>query len=782
MNDKTLRVLEFKKVIENVKNEAMTSLGKEAIDKLNIEVEFEKIKQLQEETDEAVHIFRLNERVPFSYANNVIHLIKRSKIGSMLYAEECIEIAQLLYCARNVKTYLQNHDEPLVHLKSYAKEMFTLTNLEKEIFRVIDEHGEVVDDATTKLSAIRNSIRTTERRIRERLQQTIRSKGKMLSDGIITIRNSRYVLPVKQEYRQAIGGIVHDESASGQTLFMEPQAITNLNNELQQLFMKEKQEVEKVLILLTEKIAENAYEIEHNQHILSVLDSIFAKGSYATKIKASKPKLNTRGLIDIKQGRHPLIDDTEVVANDINIGNDYHAIVITGPNTGGKTVTLKLIGLFVLMTQTGMQIPALDGSEISVYKQVYADIGDEQSIEQNLSTFSSHMTNIVDIMKHVDNETLVLFDELGAGTDPQEGAALAMAILDDVIERKATVVATTHYPELKAYSYNRDYVMNASVEFDVETLRPTYRLLLGIPGRSNAFEISKRLGLDSHLIEEAKGYIGLDSKNVENMIQALEKTKRNAEKDVEEAHELLTESKKIHEQLQTEWNKFENRREKLYEKAEEKAKQAIDKAKEEAEDIVKSLRDMENDVWKEHKWIEARKQFEDAEVNLNKDQTMPEENKKVASSQAIDVGDEVKHLLLQQIGEVVEKRSDDDFVLQIGNMIIDANREDFEFIKKAKKTVTETKQKARVIKANTNFSPELDLRGERYEDAMIKAEKFIDDALVNNYPRITIIHGKGTGALRNGIHQYLSQNKHLLSYRLGGEGEGGSGATIIELN
>ena len=780
MNDKTIKVLEFEKIIEQIKQEASTSLGQSAINDIQIETDIKKVQQLQDETDEAVHIYRLNERPPFSYANDVVPFVKRSEIGSMLYAEECVEIAQLLYCSRHLKNYISDHEEDLTHLKAYAEQIHPVQQLEKEIFRVIDEHGEIVDYATTALQSIRNNIRTSERRIRERLQQIIRSKGKMLSDGIITIRNNRYVLPVRHEYRQAIGGIVHDQSASGQTLFMEPQAITTINNELQQLFVKEKREIEKVLLALTSQIAEHHMEIIDNQHLIARLDSIFAKASYSMKMRGSKPKLNDQGVIDIKRGRHPLIDEDEVIANDIKIGDSYHAIVITGPNTGGKTVTLKMVGLFVLMAQAGMQIPALDGSEIAIYKNIFADIGDEQSIEQNLSTFSSHMTNIVQIMENVDNQTFVLFDELGAGTDPQEGAALAMAILDEVIDRQATVIATTHYPELKAYSYNREYVMNASVEFDVETLRPTYRLLLGIPGRSNAFEISRRLGLSDSLIDQAESYIGLDSKNVENMIQALEKTKKTAEEEAEEAHTILEESEQLRKEIEAEWKAFEQSRDKLYKKAEEKAQKAIEKARQEAEAIVESVRNMKNRAWKEHEWIEARKDLEEAEVALVKDD---EKERVKKSNDRIEVGDEVKHLLLQQVGEIVEKKSDKEFVLQVGNMIVDASKDDIEFVRKGKQVIQEEmKHKPRVVKANQSFTPELDLRGERYEEAMIQAEKFIDDAIVNNYPRVTIIHGKGTGALRQGIHQYALQNKHISTFRLGGDGEGGSGVTIIELN
>src|SRR5699024_423388 len=442
----------------------------------------------------------------------------------------------------------------------------------------------------------------------------------MLSDTIVTIRNDRYVLPVKHEYRSAIGGIVHDQSSSGQTLFMEPRAIIDLNNQLQQAILNEKQEIERILKKLTSEIAEHEETLLVNLETIAMVDFIFARARLAVKMKAAKPTLNEKGIIDMKQARHPLISLEEVVASDIAIGKAYHAIVITGPNTGGKTVTLKTIGLCTLMAQSGLQIPAFDGCKMAVFEKIFADIGDEQSIEQNLSTFSSHMTNIVNIMEEIDDRSLVLFDEIGAGTDPQEGAALAMALLDESIEKEARVVATTHYPELKAYGYNRESVMNASVEFDVETLRPTYRLLMGVPGRSNAFEISDRLGLKKEIINHAKSYLGVDSKNVENMIAALENTKKEAEKELEEAHSIVKESEKLREDLQKEWDAFEDKEKELYQNAEQKAEKALQKAREEAEIIVDEVRHMKDKAsWKEHEWIEARKMLDEAQPELWKD-------------------------------------------------------------------------------------------------------------------------------------------------------------------
>src|SRR5690625_1054965 len=603
----------------------------------------------------------------------------------------------------------------------------------------------------------------------------------MLSDGIITFRNNRFVLTVKQEYRAAIGGIVHDQSSSRQTLFMEPNTVVELNNELQQAIIKEKHEIEVILSELSNQIAQFGVEITKNLQTIAILDSIFAKASLAKKMKAVKPTLNENGIIKMKTARHPLIAEEEVVANDITLGESYHAIVITGPNTGGKTVTLKLVGLCVLMAQSGLQIPALDGCELAVFKKVYADIGDEQSIEQNLSTFSSHMTNIVNIVEQVDQSSLVLFDEIGAGTDPQEGAALAMAILDEVMKRKATVIATTHYPELKAYSYNRENVMNASVEFDIETLRPTYRLIIGIPGRSNAFDISKRLGLSSSIIQEAKKYIGIDSENVENMINALEKTKKEAERKVEEAYTLTSESEKLHTELKEAWNRFQHDRDKLFKKAEEKAEKALQKAKLEAENIVQSVRDMKDKaIWKEHEWIEAKKLLEDAQPELIDHKSDEELDETVQLS----VGDEVKHRRLQQNGEIIEQKNETEYIIQIGTMRLTAKKQDLIFIKKGSiQQKEETPQHVnRVITSSATVKSELDLRGERYEEAMNKLDKYIDDAIVRGYPRVTIIHGKGTGALRKGVEQFLQTTPQVKTYRLGTPNEGGNGVTIIELN
>lgn len=779
MNERTLHVLEFHKIVELLTNEAATSIGKTVTEKITPKTTLADVEKLQDETDEALHILRLDKTVPFSIVSDITSSLKRSEIGSTLDIQACLEVLQVLYCGRNVKNFIETIEENADLLQALMEQLIPLRHLEDNISRKFDDYGDIVDNASPALRSIRSSIRSYEASIRDRLNQFTRSKSSMLSDTIVTIRNQRYVLPVKHEYRGAIGGIVHDQSSSGQTLFIEPRAIIDLNNQIQQAHIKEKQEIEKILQKLTGEIAEHAEQLRINLDVISELDFIFSRARLAEKMKAAKPTLNEDGFINMKQARHPLIAQEDVVANDVELGKDYHAIVITGPNTGGKTVTLKLIGLCVLMAQSGLQVPAQDGCEIGVFRQVFADIGDEQSIEQNLSTFSSHMTNIVSIMEQVDAESLVLFDELGAGTDPQEGAALAMSLLDKVIDQQARVVATTHYPELKAYGYNRESVMNASVEFDVETLRPTYRLLMGVPGRSNAFEISERLGLNEEIIQHAKQYVGVDSKKVEHMIAALEASKKAAEQELAETNDILKDSESLRQQLTTEWEAFQAERDQLYKQAEEKAEVALQKAREEAEIIVDEVRHMRDQTqWKEHEWIEARKMLEEAQPDLVKEK----EKATKAETRELEVGDEIKHRTIQQPGYIVEKKNDHEYVIQVGMMKLTAKRKDLTFIKKQAEAEHSEPAVSHMVRMSSNqgIKTELDLRGKRYEDAMSDLEKYLDEALMQGHNRVTIIHGKGTGALRKGVEKFIRNHPHVTSSRLGAQNEGGSGVTIVE--
>lgn len=785
MQSRIFHVLEFNKVKEQLQKKVASSLGREKVANLIPSTRYEEVVKWQEATDEATTVLRLRGNVPLGGIFDVRSSVKRAEIGGTLSSNELLDVASTIYAARQVKQFIEqvveDEDLQLPIITEHIEKLMPLPEVEQTIKMSIDENGTVLDGASDQLRGIRQKLRSTESRIREKLESLIRSSSaqKMLSDAIVTIRNERFVIPVKQEYRSAYGGIVHDQSSSGATLFIEPQAIVTLNNELQEAKVKEKQEIERILIALTVQVAEVANELRQNVYLLGELDFMFAKGRYSHELKASKPKMNDQGYIKLVKAKHPLIAQEDVVANDIELGDQYTSIVITGPNTGGKTVTLKTLGLFTLMAQAGLQIPALDGSEMAVFKHVFADIGDEQSIEQSLSTFSSHMVNIVDILQKVDHESLVLFDELGAGTDPQEGAALAISILDQVYERGARVVATTHYPELKAYGYNREGVVNASVEFDIETLSPTYKLLIGVPGRSNAFEISKRLGLSAEVIERAKGYIGSETNKVENMIASLEDSRRQSEHELEEAEELRKEAQKLHKELQSQIIDFNEKRDKLYEKAEEKAQATVKAASEEAEKIISDLRKMSQKnhaLVKEHELIEARKRLEDAVPTLEKSKKKPAAPKK--QERTLQAGDEVKVLSWGQKGTLVERVSNNEWQVQMGIMKMKVKEKDLEYISSPKPV--ETKPLATVKGKDYHVNLELDLRGERYENALIRVEKYIDDALLANYPRVSIIHGKGTGALRKGVQEYLKNHRSVKNIRFGEASEGGSGVTVVE--
>jgi len=783
MQERVLKVLEFIKVRDQLLEHASSELGREKISKLVPSTDFEEVVKLQAETDEATTVLRIKGNVPLSGIFDIRPHIKRSVIGGVLSPTELVQIASTIHVSRQMKRFIEEIAEERTELPillSHVERIIPLTNLEQAIKMAIDESGEMLDGASELLRSLRHQLRANESRVRERLESMIRSSSaqKMLSDAIITIRNDRFVIPVKQEYRSHYGGIIHDQSASGQTLFIEPQVIVQLNNQLQDIRVKEQLEIERILAELSAKTAEHENELMVIVDVLGGLDFVFAKAGYGRKIKATKPDMNHEGRIVLYRARHPFIPLEKVVANDILLGKDYTTIVITGPNTGGKTVTLKTLGLCALMAQAGLQIPAQDGSELAVFDAVYADIGDEQSIEQSLSTFSSHMVNIVDILNQVDGNSLVLFDELGAGTDPQEGAALAISILDEVHKKGARVVATTHYPELKAYGYNRDGVLNASVEFDVETLSPTYKLLLGVPGRSNAFEISKRLGLNERVIEVARSHVSDDSNQIDNMIASLEDSKKQAELERDEARDYLKQAEKLHKDLQKQLVEFYDKKDQMLEKAAEKAASIVDDAKHEAEDVIRDLRKLrsaKNVEIKEHELIEAKRRLEEAAPEVKKSQ---KHAAKKSQKHQLSPGDEVKVLTFDQRGMLVDKVSDDEWQVQIGILKMKVKEKDLEYMATPKQA--ETRPLAIVRGRDADVKLELDLRGERYENALAKVEKYIDDALLANYARVSIIHGKGTGALRQGVQEYLKNHRAVKKIRFGDAGEGGTGVTVVE--
>ncbi|AVK83985.1 endonuclease MutS2 [Lysinibacillus sp. B2A1] len=784
--ERALKTLEYDKVRQQVAVYCTSSIGKTAIDELVPQTDYEKVVQLLEEMDEGLSILRVKGNVPMGGIFDVRPAARRAQIGGMLSAMELMEVSSTIRASRILRNFIEDIESEAVieipHFITKKEAMPVLTGLQHEINNCIDDNGSVLDSASQTLRSIRQSLRAEEAKVRSKLESLIRGSNaaKMLSDALVTIRNDRFVIPVKQEYRHHYGGIVHDQSSSGQTLFIEPDSVVQANNEIHRLKMKEQAEIERILLALSAMVEEVAPDLFNLVKVLGEIDVILAKGKYGQANKCTMPKMNNDGYIRLVRARHPLLPIDTAVANDIEFGKDITAIVITGPNTGGKTVTLKTVGLCTLMAQAGLPVPALDGSELAVFKHLFADIGDEQSIEQSLSTFSSHMVNIVDILQKFDHESLVLFDELGAGTDPQEGAALAISILDEVHGRGARVMATTHYPELKAYGYNRPGVANASVEFDIETLSPTYRLLIGVPGRSNAFEISSRLGLPESIIDRAKGFTGTDRHEVESMIASLEETRRQSEDDAERSHELLMESESLRKELQEKLQAYEERKEALDKKAKEKARKIVDEAKREAESIIAELREMRKNadqVVKEHELIEARKRLEEA-TPLDNNKVLKKAAQVKARAQNLVVGDEVKVLSYGQRGTLLEKVSDSEWIVQMGILKMKISDSDLEYIKPEKEPVQRI---AGVKNRNSHVKLELDLRGERFEDAILRTEKYIDDALLANYGRVSIIHGVGTGALRQGIQNYLKKHKRVKSFRFGEAGEGGFGVTVVEL-
>lgn len=782
LQQRVCRLLEYDKMKNQLLEYVSSSLGRRKVEQLFPMVDLAEIQQAQNGTFEGAKVLRLKGQAPLGGIRDVVASAKRAQIGGMLNEMELLDIASTIYGGRRFRKFIEEMIENGVELSILGELVETitpLTDIEREIKMCIDDHGHVLDSASSTLRTIRHQIKSHEASVRSKLESIIRSSSnqKMLSDSIITIRNERYVIPVKQEYRSNFGGLIHDQSASGATLFIEPQAVVAINNQLREVRVKEKQEIEKILRELSMKVAEVSDELIQNVRSLAEIDFIFAKALYAKAIKATQPQINDEGFILMKRARHPLIAHEEVVPIDVELGKTYSSIVITGPNTGGKTVTLKTTGLLTLMMQSGLHVPVDEGSEMAVFTSVFADIGDEQSIEQNLSTFSSHMVNIIDILKHVDHESLVLFDELGAGTDPTEGAALAIAILDDVYQRGARIVATTHYSELKAYAYNRPGAINASVEFNVETLSPTYRLLIGVPGRSNAFAISKRLGLDEHIIEKAKSQISQETNKVENMISSLEESRKQAEKEMEEAIKIRKEAEELRKELATKFAQFELEKEKVIEEAQKKAQEVVETAKEEAEFIIEELRELQKEanIVKEHQLIDAKKRLEAAAPKLK--EKKPKGIVKNIIKELLP-GDEVQVISFNQKGHIVEKVNDKEFLVQMGIMKMKVSIDDLQLVDRPK--LVEKKPVATVKGSSHHVKPELDLRGERFEDAMLKVEKYLDDALLAGYSQVSIIHGKGTGALRKGVLQLLKTHPHVKNSKMAGMNEGGLGNTIVE--
>ena len=784
MNNRILETLEFEKVKQLVRQFVVTAQGVEELKKLVPISQKEKLAHWLAETEDGLKVQRLRGGIPFPKLENIRPHMKRIEIGADLNGVELAQVSRVLSTTSELKRFvadLADSEIEFLRLYFWEEQLVTIPELNRRLKEAIDSDGRVTDDASPELKIIRQNIRRSEQNVRELLDGIVRGKNaKYLSDTIITMRNDRYVIPVKQEYRGVFGGVVHDQSASGQTLFVEPKQVVELNNRLRQYQIAERNEIQRILSELSAELVPYRQEIIHNAYVIGKLDMMNAKARFGKELHAIVPAVNEENRVVLKQARHPLIDQEKVVANDISIGENYQAIVITGPNTGGKTITLKTLGLLQLMGQAGLPIPVEEESQIGIFDEVFADIGDEQSIEQSLSTFSSHMTNIVDILANVNEKSLVLFDELGAGTDPQEGASLAIAILDELGKKSAYVMATTHYPELKIYGYNRANTINASMEFDVDTLSPTYRLLIGVPGRSNAFEISSRLGLDQAVIHEAKQLMNDESQDLNEMIADLENRRKMAETEYLEMRHYVDEAQELYENLKEAYRYFFEEREKEIDKAKKKANEVVSEAEEKAEKIIADIRKMQQQVGqgnvKEHQLIDAKTQL----ANLHQEEQLKKNKvlKKAKEQKTLKPGDEVLVTTYGQRGTLLRKNGNQ-WQVEIGILKMNVSENELMPVAPQKET------KQRVIHAvrsepTSHVSNQLDLRGKRYEEALNEVDQYLDSAILAGYPQVTIVHGKGTGALRQGITDYLKNHRSVKSFEFAPANQGGNGATIVK--
>lgn len=783
--EKSFKTLDFPKVINQLSNHAVSALGKEKIQSLSPSSDYNEVKERQEETDDGVRVLRMKGGIPLSPFIDVRPHLKRANIGAALNGHEVAQIGKVIKSVREIEKFFTQLKEDEIELKQLYKvsdQFVALRPLEKTIFSVVDEGGYVLDDASTALRGIRTGIKQTESRVRQKLESIVRgSQAKYLTDAIVTMRNDRYVIPVKQENRTIFGGVVHDQSSTGQTLFIEPQSVVDLNNRLKQYQSEERSEVERILAEVTNEIMPYTNEIDQNMAVLILLDFINAKARYAQEIKGIQPLISQENAVSFLQARHPLLKDNEVVANDIILGEDYQTMIITGPNTGGKTVALKTLGLLQLMGQSGLQLPVEDQSVMGIFSSVFADIGDEQSIEQSLSTFSSHMTNIVNILSKIDEKSLVLLDELGAGTDPQEGAALAIAMLDAIAVKGSYVMITSHYPELKAYGYNRPQTINASMEFDVETLSPTYRLLIGIPGRSNAFEIAKRLGLEDMIIESARQLMSGESQSVDEMIQDLETKRKQANQETIKVEEELRNAQKLHRELKTAFKDYQTEKEQMRKKAQQDANKVVEQAQKDAEKIIEDLRARQlegqnGSTVKEHEFIDAQTRLSNLkseEESLKKNKVLQKQKRK----KELKPSDSVQVESFGQKGILIEQSGNKQWVVQMGMLKMKLNESDLTFMQEEK----ESRSSQTSLKSFSvgTVSTELDLRGERVEAALNQLDQYIDQAILSNYPQVTIIHGMGTGAVRKAVKDFLKKHPQVKSYNDAPANQGGNGATNV---
>ena len=784
MTDKTLNVLEYSKIIDMLMQQAGSEMTRKVISELKPVYDVREIRERQEETTEAVRLINAKGPMPGGGFYDIEGIVSFTRKGGVLTMAQLLRVLYNQKTADRILTFLKSDEIPeLPIIDSIAEVLVVHKDLIREIDRCILSEDEMADSASSELRSIRKAIVRQSDALKAKMNQILNAERTVLQDAIVTIRNGRYVIPVKQEHKNRVPGIIHDQSGSGATLFIEPQVIVNMNNELRQLELDEKAEVDRILSELSDMVSEAYHDLVNNQKLLLQLDLFMAKGKLSIEMGAEGPEINEEGVLKLRQARHPLIDKDKVVPVDISIGEGYKTLVITGPNTGGKTVTLKTAGLLSLMAQTGLHIPTAPGSRVPVYRRVFADIGDEQSIEQSLSTFSSHMSNIVQIMREAGEGCLVLLDELGAGTDPTEGAALAISILEDLARSGACSIATTHYTELKKYAISTEGVENASMEFDVDSLSPTFRLVIGLPGKSNAFEISKKLGLDGRITDRASELLDSGDLAFEDVVSTLEEEKKKAEEERDEAARINAEIKRQKEELDKQEKKLAERREKEIERAREEARDIIREARETADDFKEELKEiarLESLGERMKRFDEGRRKLKSVEKK-NRSTIKREVSNDPVDPEALHIGERVKILTLGQNGEIVELPDEKgDLQVQCGAIKIGVNVTDIMLIDNPVKKPKKKSSYAGLYKSKTQtISTSVDVRGKNLDDALMDMEKYIDDAFMSGLPEVTIIHGRGEGILSKGIRARLRSLKHVKDYRRGGFNEGGDGVTVV---
>ncbi len=790
MNEKALQVLEYHKIIQKLTEFAGCEPGKALCRELVPSAEIDEIRRMQQETSDAVGRLLRKGNVSFSGVSDIRMSLKRLEIGSSLNIEELLRVCRILETCLRVKNWSRpvNDTEPEDSLTPMFASLQPLTPIVSEIRRCILSEDEISDDASPGLRQVRRQMKVTNDRIKTQLSSLLTGSSRIyLQDAVITQRNGRYCVPVKAEHRGQVPGMIHDQSSSGSTIFVEPMAVVKLNNDLRELELREEKEIEAVLASLSTRVADDSEPISLDIMMMKELDFIFARAKLSLSYNGSEPMFNTEGRIRIRKGRHPLLDPKRVVPVDIRLGEDFTLLVISGPNTGGKTVSLKTVGLFTLMGQAGLHIPALDHSELAVFTEVFADIGDEQSIEQSLSTFSSHMTNIVSFWEHADEKSLVLFDELGAGTDPTEGAALAIAILANLHRQGIRTIATTHYSELKVFALSTPGVENGCCEFNVDTLRPTYRLLIGVPGKSNAFAISEKLGLPDYIIEEAKGQISQEDESFEDVIADLENSRVTIEKEREEINRYKQEISGLKQRLERKEDKLENSREAILQKAREEARRILEEAKEYADETIKKYNRLgsASDASREMERERTKLREKMSSLDKNSGIKTAKKPKKALTGKELRVGDSVRVLSLNLKGTVSTlPDAKGNLFVQMGILRSQVNLKDLEKLDDDSEAAGPAPRHAAgggKIKMSKSFSvgTELNLLGKTTDEALIELDKYLDDAYLAHLPSVRIVHGKGTGALRKAVHQALRRQKHVESYRLGEFGEGDAGVTIV---